>query len=92
MSNVFSHPYKLDESNSNFRVVRWYFSLLFIFEKYFCLHTVENLIRSRVFAASDLVLHCLPTSNKKDARLIWVNKFATLFSNPKQSILNLCLP
>ena len=25
-------------------------------------------------AASDLVLHCLPMSHKKDARLIWVNR------------------
>ena len=25
------------------------------------------------FAASDLVLHCLPMSHKKDARLVWVN-------------------
>ena len=25
------------------------------------------------FAATDLVLHCLPMSHKKDARLIWVN-------------------
>ena len=25
------------------------------------------------FAASDLVLHCLPMSHKKDAMLIWVN-------------------
>ena len=24
--------------------------------------------------ASDLGLHCLPMSNKKDARLIWVNQ------------------
>ena len=24
-------------------------------------------------AASDLVLHCFPVSNKKDARLIWGN-------------------
>ena len=24
------------------------------------------------FAASDLVLHCLPMSRKKDTRLIWV--------------------
>ena len=24
------------------------------------------------FAASDLVLHCLPMSHKKDTRLIWV--------------------
>ena len=26
-------------------------------------------------AASDQVLHCLPMSYKKDARLIWVNKY-----------------
>ena len=26
------------------------------------------------YAASDLVLHCLPMSHKKDARLIWVNR------------------
>ena len=26
-----------------------------------------------LFAASDLVLHYLPMSNKKDTRLIWVN-------------------
>ena len=25
MPNVFSHPYQLDKSISNFRVVRWYF-------------------------------------------------------------------
>ena len=25
------------------------------------------------FAASDLVLHCLPMSHKKDTRFIWVN-------------------
>ena len=27
------------------------------------------------FVASDLVLHCLPSSHKKDPRLIWVNDF-----------------
>ena len=26
------------------------------------------------FAASDMVLHCLPVSSKKDARLIWVKR------------------
>ena len=31
--NVFSHPYQLDESISNFRVVGWYFSFLFKFQK-----------------------------------------------------------
>ena len=31
MPRVFSHPYQLDESISNFRVVGWYFSFLFKF-------------------------------------------------------------
>ena len=29
MTNVFCHPYQLDESISNFRIVRWYFSIFF---------------------------------------------------------------
>ena len=29
MLNVFSYPYQLDESISNFRVVGWHFSFLF---------------------------------------------------------------
>ena len=33
MPNVYSHPYQLDESISNFRVVGWYFSFLFEFQK-----------------------------------------------------------
>ena len=36
----------------------------------FCKQTVETLIKQN--AASDLGLHCLPMSNKKDAGLIWV--------------------
>ena len=44
MPNVFSHPYQLDESFSNFRVVGWYFLFLFKFQK----QKVENLIRRRV--------------------------------------------
>ena len=36
---------------------------------------METLIRCRFLAASDLVLHCLPMSHKKDARLIWANPF-----------------
>ena len=35
MPNVFSHPYQLDESISNLRVVGWYFSFLFKFSKNF---------------------------------------------------------
>ena len=32
----------------------------------------ENPDQTPRIAASDLGLHCLPLSNKKDARLIWV--------------------
>ena len=41
----------------------------------FCKQTVETLIRRCVLrsVASDLGLHCLHMSHKKDARLIWVN-------------------
>ena len=31
MLNLFSHPYQLDKSISNFRVVGWVFSFLFKF-------------------------------------------------------------
>ena len=61
MPNVFSNPYQLDESISNFRVVRSYFSFYSNFKGNFCKQTVEN-----------LVLHRLPMSHKKDAMFIWV--------------------
>ena len=41
------------------------------FERDFCKQTMENLIRH--CKMSDLVLHSLLMSHKKDARLIWVN-------------------
>ena len=39
-----------------------------------CKQIVNILIRHRImhYAVSDLGLHCLPMSHKKDARLIWV--------------------
>ena len=43
MSNVFSHPYQLDDSISNFRVV-----VYSKFKRNLCSHTVENLIGRRV--------------------------------------------
>ena len=39
---------------------------------------MENLIRRRILAVSGLVLHCLPLSCKKDARLKWFNGFIRL--------------
>ena len=44
------------------RNVEWYF-----FERTFC-----DPDRTSRFAASDLVLHCLPMTHKKDSRRIWV--------------------
>ena len=41
MPNVFSHPYHLGESISNFRVVGWYFSFS-NFKGHFCKQTVER--------------------------------------------------
>ena len=32
------------------------------------------------FAASDLVLHCLPMSHKKDTTFIWVNYIGRCFN------------
>ena len=43
MPNVFSHPYQLDESISNFRNVGWYFFYFHLnFGRHFCKQTVEN--------------------------------------------------
>ena len=39
-------------------------------------------------AASDLFLHCLPMSHKKDARLKWVNSHATIFHKHLQADAN----
>ena len=42
------------------------------FERNFCLKNSREPDQISRFTASDLVLHCLPMSHKKDARLIWV--------------------
>ena len=75
--NVFSHPYQLDESISNFRDVGWHCQVIFIqilMENY-----VSKQCRTDQTPRSDLILHCLPMSPKKDARLVWVNR--TLVKN-----------
>ena len=41
---------------------------------------MKKLIRRRISAASGLVLHCLPMSHKKDARLKWVNDETIILS------------
>ena len=53
-----------------------------ILKRNFCKQTYENPDQTLPFALSDLVLHCLPISHKKDARLIkklMVNKFLPTF-------------
>ena len=74
MLNVFSHPYQLDESISNFRVVGWYFSFLFNHLKISLFAKSREPGQTPPFVASDLVLHCLSMSHKSDTRLIWVKK------------------
>ena len=34
---------------------------------------------------SDLVLHCLPLSHKKDVRLLWVKPLSPLYETPADS-------
>ena len=48
----------------------WYFSRLLKFEKKFLISNSEEPDQTPRFAASNLVLHCLPMSHKMDARLI----------------------
>ena len=70
--NLLSHPYHLNKSISNFRVVEWYFSFLFKFKKNILLANYGDPHQMLQFAASDLYLHCLPMSHKQDAMLIQV--------------------
>ena len=72
MSNGNSHPYPLDESISNFKGCRVVISILFKFYKHFLQANSAEPDQTPLFAASDLVLHCLPISHKRDAMLIWV--------------------
>ena len=60
---LISHFYQLDASSSVLRVARLYFSLL-----------LNNLLANSGepdSVASDLALHCLPMSHKKNAIFIW---------------------
>ena len=71
LPNGLSHPHQLDESIFHFRGV-WctFFQFLFLIEI-----PVSKQCRpwlDAVFCGSDLGLHCLPMSQKWDARLIWV--------------------
>ena len=68
-ANVFSHPYQLDETISNYRVVGGVLHF-YSFKRQLCKQNSGESYQTPRFAASDMVLHCLPMSHKKDARLI----------------------
>ena len=51
------------------------------FKSNFCKQTVDNLFRRRI-------LHCLSMSDKKDARLIWVNSGLVYMFKLKDNIKN----
>ena len=75
MPNAFSHPYILGV-HFQFKVC-WevFFIFLFKIKRAFCKQKqkMETLVRRRIAAAaSDLGLHSVPMSHKKDSTFIWV--------------------
>ena len=54
------------------RVVGWHFPSFFKFCRTYCKHTVETQIRHHIM--SDLDLHCLPTSHKKDPQHVFIER------------------
>ena len=70
--NGFSNHYQLDESTFIFRDVRSDFYFLFNFSMKFLSANRIAPDGTPCSAASHLGLYCLPMSNKKDVRLIWV--------------------
>ena len=82
MSNAFSHPSSLPILGLLGGTFHFHSNI----KTNFCKQTVVQPDQTPRFAASDLVLHCLPMSHKKDARLIWV-KGKNLFSLGANSFL-----
>ena len=60
------------------RVVGWYFSFLLKFSKNILSANSGDPDQMPRSAASDLGLHCLLVSHKKEARLVWV-KYKLIF-------------
>ena len=79
MKNGFSHPYHLDESTSNFRGIGSEFSFLSHFSMKFVSANRIAPDTTPCFAASHLGLFCLPMPHKKDARLIWVKAYRSIY-------------
>ena len=82
--NGISHSYQLEQSISVLRDVRWYFSFLFKFQKKIKQANSGDPDQTPHSVASDLGLHCLPMSHKKDALHIWV-KNAIILQSHKSS-------
>ena len=87
MRNVFSHPYQLDESMSNIKVVVQYCIIFIQFLKKLLLSNSGEPDKTPRFLASGLVLHCLTMSHKKDASLIRVSNLAFLALRVKYEIV-----
>ena len=70
------HPYQLDEPISSFMGVwcTFFFILFYFLSKFLLINSVEPDQTPRS-AASDLGLHCLPRSLKRDTRPIWVKQY-----------------
>ena len=64
MPNVFSHPYQLDESISNLGLLGGIFHFYSYYKRNLFANSGEP-DQTPHFAASDLVLHGLPISNKR---------------------------
>ena len=82
MTNGLSHHYQIGESTFIFRGVRNDFSFLFHFLMKFLLANGIAPDGTPRFAVSHLGLSCLPMSHKKDARLIWVNRWQCYMEEP----------
>ena len=74
VTNGLSYPYHFDESTFIFSDIRSDFSFSFFDEIYINKQNGPNGMTR--FAASYMGLFSLPMSQKKDARLLWVNRIS----------------
>ena len=88
LPNVFFHSCRSDESVSNFRVVGWHFSRKLLyknsgepdhFSKKLLYKNSGEPDQTPRCAASDLIMHCLSMSHKKDDRHIWVKDDTVIY-------------
>ena len=79
MPNGISHSCQLKMSILNFRGVSLYFFQILLELFNILLANSEDPDQTPHYAVSDMGLHCLPMSHKKDARHIWVKCMKNLF-------------